>query len=544
MQILMVAAENDAVLGAKVGGVGDVIRDIAPELVNQGHQVNVVLPDYGNKKLIPFKHKVAQFAVHFANEMHPITLWELKGGVYSKSKETLYLFENALFSAHDGNVYCIDDPQGPFAQDATKFALFNAAVCEAITQNLLSMPDVLHLHDWHSACVALLRAYDTRYQVLQDLPCIYSIHNLALQGIRPLQWHESSLAAWFPNLHPDYQKIIDPRYQDCFNPMRSGINLADKVHLVSKTYTEEVVLPSHPEQGFFGGEGLEEDLKKAQQAGKLVGILNGCYYPRQSYKKPSKAAFYELVQTSIARWITKTPYLRSVDYLANERAKQWQQSKKGGILMTSVGRLTDQKMLLLRQEVQGLSALSHILNQLDEQDGRLIILGSGDHNLEEFLAKAMGEHENFLFINGYAQNLSDEMYKYGDVFLMPSSFEPCGISQMLSMRAGQPCIVHQIGGLKDTVIHDETGFSFSGDDLESQVEQMLACTQTAIDCFAKQPTKWNKIKKAAKEQRFEWKTSIALYLSELYLCPHNIGQKKTLKTEAPAESKQAISKQA
>ncbi len=120
-------------------------------------------------------------------------------------------------------------------------------------------------------------------------------------------------------------------------------------------------------------------------------------------------------------------------------------------MVTSIGRLTDQKALLLRQPYQDKTVLSVLLDDLARVNGRMIILGSGDTQIEFELMQLMASHDNFLFLNGYGQALSDQMYLHGDLFLMPSSFEPCGISQMLAMRDGQPCLVHAVGGLKDTV---------------------------------------------------------------------------------------------
>src|SRR6056300_946863 len=133
------------------------------------------------------------------------------------------------------------------------------------------------------------------------------------------------------------------------------------------------------------------------------------------------------------------------------------------MLFTSVGRLTDQKVLLLRQTMHnGKSLLDNLLLQIKGR-ARLVLLGSGDPLLEQFLLEVAGRHSNFIFLRGFSIGLSECLYRAGDLFLMPSSFEPCGISQMLAMRAGQPCLVHAVGGLLDTVTDGSDGFVFSGD---------------------------------------------------------------------------------
>ncbi|XQF91692.1 glycosyltransferase (plasmid) [Pseudoalteromonas espejiana] len=129
-----------------------------------------------------------------------------------------------------------------------------------------------------------------------------------------------------------------------------------------------------------------------------------------------------------------------------------------------------------------------------EFNGRIIILGSGEEALEEVFTKAMARNSNLLFLKGYGQGVGDLMYQLGDLFLMPSSFEPCGISQMLAMRAGQPCLVHSVGGLKDTVKHNENGFSFNAGTLSKQADSLLKCLHETLTLHKEQPKQWQKLK--------------------------------------------------
>ena len=185
------------------------------------------------------------------------------------------------------------------------------------------------------------------------------------------------------------------------------------------------------------------------------------------------------------------------------------------MLYTSVGRLTDQKVLLLRQiMLNGQSALDNLLHQLSGR-GRLILLGSGDPALEQFLLEVAGRHENFIFLRGFSISLSEQIYRAGDLFLMPSSFEPCGISQMLAMRAGQPCLVHAVGGLADTVRDGETGFSFSANSLHDQCQAMLDTSERALALF-QQPDRWQSLCAAAAAERFLWSDSAKQYEEALY----------------------------
>ena len=129
------------------------------------------------------------------------------------------------------------------------------------------------------------------------------------------------------------------------------------------------------------------------------------------------------------------------------------------------------------------------------------------------MAKA---NDNLLFLRGYSESLADPLYELGDLFLMPSSFEPCGISQMLAMRAGQPCVVHAVGGLKDTVDDEQTGFVFNGHDLQSQASAFVASTRRALAVRKNQPAVWRSICKRAKQTRFEWSDSAAITVKALY----------------------------
>jgi starch synthase len=199
------------------------------------------------------------------------------------------------------------------------------------------------------------------------------------------------------------------------------------------------------------------------------------------------------------------------------RLAQWRKKPlEAGVLLTSVGRITEQKVLLLRQcMADGRSALEALLDTLGAKD-RLLMLGSGDRALEDFFMELASRRDNFLFLNGYAESLPDSIYAAGDLFLMPSSFEPCGISQMLAMRAGQPCLVHGVGGLLDTVHDDMTGFVFTGSDLNEQVSALQRRLQQILTLRSKQPARWRKICKLAEEQRFLWQDAAQDYLSLLY----------------------------
>lgn len=515
----MVAAENDALPGAKVGGIADVVRDIPPALAIQKQKVQVVLPGYGSLSQLPSAEQVAELVVDFAEEAHIVKVYK----VLAKSpvnNVTQWVIEHPMFAVGGvGQVYCDDPSDRPFARDATKFALFSAAVATAIVEQVFGQIDVIHLHDWHAALVAVLRAYDPRFSQLQSIKVVYTIHNLALQGIRPLAGDDSSLAAWFPQLTFDVSKICDPTYHHCINPMRAGINLSNKVHAVSPNYANEILKPSNPCFGFFGGEGLEHDLELAQREQRLHGILNGCEYDNVLKLDSDFNQVLRLCQLEVLQWLATKPVADSAHIVALHRLEQWlaDKDKKVSTVLTSVGRITNQKVQLLAQPLtSGQSALSAMLDAL-AADEVFILLGSGDEKFEQFLIHVAAKHDNFLFLKGYAQSLPEHLYQLGDLFIMPSSFEPCGISQMLAMRAGQPCLVHGVGGLVDTVTHYHNGFVFAGESPMHQAENMLTCLRDALELKKHKTNQWQKIVDTATNTRFIWPNAAKQYIDKLYL---------------------------
>ncbi len=518
MNILMAAAENDAFVGGKVGGIGDVLRDIPIALADIEQKVDVVIPSYGRfAKLSDAKH-ITSISVNFAGHLEQVDVFEID--VPSSSRlVTQWVLEHPLFAiGGEGKIYCNDPSDRPFATDATKFALFSAAVAKALISDVFGNIDAIHIHDWHAAVISVLRAFDDEYQALKSIQCVYTIHNLALQGIRPFDGDESSLKAWFPALMVNDAQIKDPRYHNCFNPVRAGINLSDKVHAVSPTYAKEILLPSCNEQGYFGGEGLEADLQDISNSGKLHGILNGCEYSDKQFTALDFNALLTTCENAVLTWISDAALLDQAHLIAITRLKQLLNVKRTEkpLVLTSVGRITAQKVLILQQKMaNGQTALSHLLQRLGDQ-GVFILLGSGDAQLESFLTNTAAEHSNFVFLKGYSESLSDNIYSSGDLFIMPSSFEPCGISQMLSMRAGQPCLAHSVGGLADTIMDDTNGFTFTGSNIQEQADNMLNRFSLLLENKKRDAKAWVTLGKNASKARFLWKEVAQDYVKYLY----------------------------
>jgi len=502
-RVWLVAAENDALPRGKVGGVGDVVRDLPLALADIGLDVSVITPSYGMFYQLPDAVFYRNVIVEFAGENHVADIYKVTS---DDSPVEQFVIEHPLLSPQGpGRIYVSDEPGKPFANDAAKFAFFNAAVAAWVNDSE-APPDVLHLNDWHTGLIPALREFGDPQAALKNVRIVFTIHNLAYQGVRPFEGDPSSFGAWFPAMLQYGERLKDPRYQHCVNFMATAIRLSDGVNTVSPSYALEILRPSDPSTGFSGGEGLEAEINEAHSEGRLVGILNGCMYP----KKPRKP-----------RWDTMMKLIGAQTKILNASlpADDWITKYKGNRpinLMLSIGRVADQKVPLFLEPVKGSdSALEAILEDAGPES-LFIMLGSGDKELEERFAEIARSRDNFLYLRGYVDSLSAPLYSISDLFLMPSSFEPCGISQMLAMRVGQPCAVHAVGGLKDTVEDGVTGFVFDGDTPAQQAENFVNCVHSALSVKQKKPSRWKKIRSNAASQRFSWKVAALTYQKKLY----------------------------
>jgi len=524
VNILMVAAENDGIPRCKVGGIGDVIRDIPAALADQDCRTSIVTPSYGFLHELDGAVRTASIRFRFAGQPDHAELYRLRPRTEPSARSVHYVIDHPAFLHYNAEREQYDlysnDPLGrPFATDATKFACFSAAVTAAIQSELFGPLDILHLHDWHAAFLLLLRKYDPGCAALQRLRTVYTIHNLALQGIRPLSGDRSSLESWYPDIDFGAEipgELLDPRWSNCINPMAIGIRLADAVHTVSPSYAREILQPSRP-PAFFGGEGLEQDLRAAESQGRLHGILNGCEYPETRLPKKGTKDLLSILKAEAARWIARRPAVSFADSIAFARLEKLDAARsKPLFIATSISRVVDQKMLLFKAPgSDGRSGLEKILDAIGPK-GLYILLGTGDRETEIFLTETAARHSNFLFLNSYSNLSSENLYASGHLFLMPSSFEPCGIGQMMAMREGQPCLVHRTGGLRDTIEPGVNGFGFEGETLSDQVDAMEAELRKALQLRTAEPEKWQALCAAAADTRFLWAGSAGQYIDKLY----------------------------
>jgi len=521
MHILFATAENGAFEGGKVGGIGDVTRHLPPALAKHDCRVTVVAPSHGFLHLRGGAEKIDRLSFIFRGYPHTADIFSLAPQQPHPGVDHLIVHHPALesFDSHGGGhrIYTDDPPDRPFYTDASRFAFFGAAIAAAASGGLFGSIDCIHLHDWHAAFVAILRAFHPDYSNLKKTRIVFTIHNLALQGIRPLRGSDSSLEAWFPGMTYNWSDVADPRWPDCVNLMASGIRLSDIVHTVSPAYAREIQNPSRKPQ-FHGGEGLESDLIRVNREGRLFGILNGCDYPAEKpHGKRSFPGLLNIFRSKVLRWTGPWEMVPTSQFVAYARSLELERRfRDTPLLLTAVSRIVDQKVLLLREsDSNGTSGLEGLLDAIG-RDGCFILLGNGDREYEQFFVEISARRDTFLFVNGYSDEGADALYTSGDLFIMPSSYEPCGLSQLLAMRSGQPCIVHNIGGLKDTVDDGVNGFAFSGDAIHQQVDHFVQTVRTALSIKRENPSAWREICRSAAATRFRWTDTAEQYIRHLY----------------------------
>jgi len=497
--------------GGKVGGVGDVVRDLPRALSAEGWNVRVATPSYGVLHKLTGSDRIAVLPVPFRDATLDIEVWRIAGDAGVEH----IILHHALFEEHGpGRIYFDDDGDRPFATDANKFAFFSVAAACWI-RSLEQAPDVVHLHDWHAALFLPIARYQDEFKSLRNIRTVFTIHNLAYQGTRPLDGDESSLQSWFPRMQADNKQISDPLYTHCINPMAMAIRMSDIVSTVSPTYASEVCQPSDPQTGFIGGEGLEILLQAASDEGRLIGVLNGMVYEAIGGRRPGWLRMLGMLETQLQDWQVGAP-TDPAHSLALERVAAMPRRRPRHVV-TSIGRLVAQKAtLLLHGDAGKPTPLERIAEGLG-RDGVIVILGSGEAVFEKRLLDVAKRVPNLIFICGYSELLAEPLYHAGDLFLMPSSFEPCGISQMLAMRRGQPCVAHAVGGLRDTIDHDETGFLFDGKTPTQQADAFVETTLRAIKLRQSDPMRWHEIRDAAAAQRFDWTSSAQQTIERLYI---------------------------
>ena len=483
------------------------IRELPAAVAAAGWPATVLTPSYGLLHQNPGAQEIDPVVTEFRGRPWDVRVFVVPGS--SRHVRNVVFDHKLLVPTDTGVVYHDDDGARPYATDGNKFAFFCAAAASWI-ESRRSPPAAIHLHDWHAAVLAVLREFDPGFPQLSAIPQYFTIHNLAYQGQRPLRGDESSLEEWFPKLRYDSEQLADPQGRQTFNPMAAAIRLTDRVNAVSPTYAKEIQQPSDPSSGFVGGEGLEADLQRRAAEGELFGILNGCDYSNSPTTPLRWQNLLALCKQTLLGWGDDSYHqvaLQTLGKLSRRRPLH---------VLTSVGRVVDQKMRLFFEKTDtGQTALRDILDDLGDS-GVFVLLGSGESRYEEHLLAIARKSTNFVYCRGYSERLGDALYASGDLFLMPSSFEPCGISQMLAMRDGQPCLVHGVGGLCDTIDDGVNGFIFEGVDPRDQANGFVECVESALQMRRDDPLHWQTIRNNALAARFDWPSSAKQYVKLFY----------------------------
>lgn len=417
---VLIAAAEAAPL-AKTGGLADVVGALPKYLKEIGVDARIIMPfhrvikeRYGQVAEHLFDYNVGE---QWSSRFVGVDKLELDGITY-------YFIDNEHY--YSDKIYSGDNFEGE------QYGFFVQAVCDVLP-NLDFDPGIVHCNDWHTAMIPFkLRAKAAREQTLAP-KTLLTIHNLAFQGT----YGDDLDARLVGDAERAYAWDLG-----CWNTMKAGIDTADRVNTVSPTYAWEITTPEF-------GEGLQDDLRFLADEGRLSGILNGidtdAWDPAHDAHLPATFS----VADERGKLTCKQELLRELGLDGDVDAP----------LVAMVGRLTPQK---------GIWLASELVEACVPDGARFVILGTGYPDLEWRMRDLENRYKGRVcsYI-GYNGDLAHRIYAGADFFLMPSAFEPCGISQMIAMRYGTLPIVHETGGLKDTVepynqfTREGCGFSFS-----------------------------------------------------------------------------------
>jgi starch synthase len=474
MKVMYIAAECKPF--SKVGGVGDVAGELPPALKQLGIDIEIVTPMYeADEYEVPF-HWIDEPVQVFRREPvnFPVPVSFIRnatyfGGPYAKP----YVYSANI----------------PYYDDSLRFSFFSEACLELIK---IRKPDIVHINDWPLG-------YLFGRMEMEGLPQkrVLTVHNIGYQG----NIGRETIKAWdmakilkhprigslFMDPHPDWASV---------NPLRLGLELSDRVNTVSPNYCQEMTEAEDQDRYFEGAKGLEEVTRRLKNEGKLHGILNGFEYRFA----PGEEAF--------ASTLAKKAEMK--------RALSVHFANPEGLLLGFVGRAVEQKFKLLAETIDGQSVLEHIL---DIPGINVAILAAGLPEYETFMKKLIGR-ENYSATIEFNREKAAQISQGSDIFLMPSLFEPCGITQMESLANATPPLVRWTGGLVDTVrphtAADGTGFGFDGDTREEVLRNFIEIVKEALDFFMNYKDEFRQLQRRGYYERFQWSTAAQEYIDKLY----------------------------
>lgn len=469
----IIFAASEAVPFIKTGGLADVVGSLPKNFDKEQFDVRVILPQYVCMKEV-WKEKL-QYKIHYYMEFNGrnryvgVSEYEYDGIIFYFIDNEEYFSGNQPYS-NDG------------LWDIERFAFFSRAVLSSLP--LIDFkPDIVHCHDWHTGLIPVyldqFRYTDEYYRGIQT---VMTIHNLKFQGA----WGTKEVSA-ITGLSEDYfspNKLV--AYQNA-NLLKGGLVYADKITTVSRSYAEEIKTE-------FYGERLEGLLKA--KSNSLVGIVNGIDY--EEYNPATDK--YLMHRYTIDNF--RSQKVKNKQVLQAELSLE-QNPKK--MMIGIVSRLTGQK---------GFDLVGHVMDELCQDEIQFVILGTGEEQFENMFRHFAWKYPDKVSANiYYSEEMSHKIYGSCDALLMPSLFEPCGLSQIMSLRFGTLPIVRETGGLRDTVMpYNEyektgTGFSFAN----YNAHEMMHIVRYAEQIYYDKKREWNKIVEQAMATDFSWGTSAKQY---------------------------------
>ena len=461
---------------ASSGGLGDVLGSLPAALEQLGVHVSLIIPAHRSvlRGNFPIEETGLRFDV-LVSSRH-------EGGKILKTTAgkaiTVYLIRADKYFDRD---YLYSTPEGDYPDNSERFTFFGRAVLEILKQE---PPHVLHAHDWQSALsIAFLKAQPQLYPQLSSVKTVFTVHNLGFQGLFPPEdWHLLNLGSNF--FAPQYLE-----YYGKMNFIKGGLAFADALTTVSPTYAQEI---KTIEQGF----GLEGVFR--ERSADLTGILNGVDYGLWNPEADHFIVGKYSAENLAGKQTCKADLQTTLSLPKNPETP----------LIGMVSRLTSQKGFdLMERTLEGL--LAHNI--------QLVILGTGDKHYQDFLLRATAKYPRKLAVKiEFNEALAHKIIAGSDMLLMPSKYEPCGLTQLYSLKYGTIPLVRATGGLKDTVDEfdpeTEKGNGFVCERYE--VGDLLAALDRALTVFGERE-KWQALMKTAMKLDFSWNKPARAYL-ELY----------------------------
>ncbi len=471
---------------SKTGGLADVLGVLPLTLYKMGYKVSVITPMYG-------RISTRDFSPHLMYEDLKVGYpWpDISADVFRASFHGMPVYFIDRGEYFDRRYYYCTH-KGDYFDNCERFIFFCRAAM-ALMKKIGNPPQIVHSHDWHTA---LINSF-IYYQKLSDpywaeTSTVFTIHNLAFQGrfsVRLFWDCGLPYEAWNPD---------GVEYYDSFNLLKGGIAHSDMVTTVSPSYAEEIVTPEF-------GCGLEGILQKKKSS--MTGIINGADY---SVWNPEQDKFLEANYSATSPQGKKTCKKDLIDNLClpSEMLNR--------PVLGFIGRLRSQK---------GIDLLLEIIPTLVKRNIGIVILGEGDSEYEAQLMNLVELYpDNVSGIVGYTEEMAHKIQAGADIFLMPSRYEPCGLTQMYSLRYGTPPIATAVGGLKDTIVpypeKNSTGFIFKN----STSQDLLKAIDQALEVFDDKEA-WMNLQLRGMKADFSWKKSAELYVKSYQKL--GLGRKKS-----------------